>query len=130
MRTPAALHTPGWSALAAFPQFLVDGSPVSDRDDTDHAVHGLIDDAESAHAVLPVAHELPPERLSRSPVTRQKTERLLDSLLHVRRKGANDVGNVGRDVVPADDAHRRRFRATWSGSPKTSSNENPRFLDA
>ncbi len=103
---------------------------MPDRDDPYQPMPGLVHDPEPADPVLPVALELSADRLSRSRIARKEAEGFLDPPLHLGRKDADDVGDMGRDVEPKDGAHRRRFPAAGRGSPNTSSNESPRFPDA
>lgn len=57
-----------------------------------------IDDPEAAHSVLPETRKVPDQRRANLRIPRERTDRLFDAVLHVRRKTANDLGNVGRNV--------------------------------
>jgi len=99
---------------------------MSDGDHAHHAVHAFVDDAESPHAILPEPLKLASQRLPCTGIAGEKTKPFLDAVLHLRRERADHHGDVGWHVEPEENAHRRRLTGTGrSGSPKTSSNDNP-----
>lgn len=69
----------------------------NDPERTAGSIH-LVNDSKPPHAILPQTGKLSDQQRANLGITRECTNRLLDALLHIRRKTANDFGNVRRDV--------------------------------
>ena len=96
-------------------------------DDSDHLSPPIncVYDSKSLHPKFPESLKFPDERLSTVGIFTQGSNCRLDALFEVWREMADDFGNVRGNIRPKGGHYRRRFLEGRSGSPNTSSNENP-----
>lgn len=111
-------------------EFFVDLTSLADSQNSERSptLIDSIHNAKPADAVFPAAFQLSQERNAARRVCAEEAKSRFDPPLEVRRKMADDVCNVRRDIkLKAAHYRARGFLGGISGSPNMSSNDTPFF---
>src|SRR5438105_1093576 len=110
-----------------FGRFLVDRASMSNCDDPNDPVRSInsVDNTKPPHLVFAVPLKFSMERLSTIGIGTERTDGLFDTSFQIRRKVADYLDNMGRDIRPKDGHYFACFFTGRSCSPNTSSKDNP-----
>src|SRR5438309_255019 len=110
-----------------FRRLFVDRAPRTDGDDPDDLLGSInaVDNAEPPHSVLPVALQFPLKGFAVGRIGAKSSNSLPDAAFQIRMEMTDDFGHPWRDGRPEQGHYRLRFFTGRSGSPNTSSNDNP-----